>query len=274
VPVNFTGWLQEPRVLLRPRPQDLRGRGRQRRYPRLARQALPACEVRNLATHSPVFRRQKWRRFRIKDGERGPMVWEVKHAAFYRKRAQGLPGQAHTLMVARNVLDAAEVKYFVSNQVPGPRNVSLEWLLYVAFSRWPIERCFEQAKDELGMDHFEVRGWRAIHRHGYITQITHLFCAREQHRLREKNDGESLLDGRAGTHGGLHLGGGSASSPAPAAKAVSAHLRSDSLLPASQSAGPAVPYENDSPPSATARHPRRPPSLLRAGWLNCGHVAL
>ena len=114
------------------------------------------------------------------------MVWEVKHAVFYRKRSDGLAGPAQSLIVARNVLDRSEIKFFVSNLVPGSEGVSLNWLLWVAFSRWPIERCFQQAKDELGMDHFEVRGWRGIHRHLYITQLSHLFCARERLKLREK----------------------------------------------------------------------------------------
>ena len=56
VPSTFTGWLHEPVVLLRPTPQEMRKTGRKRRFPRLARQALPACEVRNLVTGSRVTR--------------------------------------------------------------------------------------------------------------------------------------------------------------------------------------------------------------------------
>ena len=61
------------------------------------------------------------------------------------------------------------LQYFVSNMTAGP-GVSLEWMLWVAFSRWPVERCFELAKRNLGMDHFEIRSWRGIHRHLYISQ--------------------------------------------------------------------------------------------------------
>jgi hypothetical protein len=76
------------------------------------------------------------------------------------------------------------VKYFLSNRVPGERNpvtgqnVSLRWLLGVAFGRCTIESCFRQAKEELGLDHYEVRGWRCLHRHFYVTQLSHLFVAR------------------------------------------------------------------------------------------------
>ena len=86
------------------------------------------------------------------------MLWEVKHAGFYRKRDDALPSQAHCLIVTGNVLDPKEVKYFVSNMLRSTPDLSSEWLLWIAFSRHSIEDCFGQAKNELGMDHFEVRG--------------------------------------------------------------------------------------------------------------------
>ena len=54
----------------------------------------------------------------------------------------------------------------------------------MAFGRWSVESCFRQAKEELGLDHYEVRGWRCLHRHFYLTQLSHLFCA----RMRQKFD--------------------------------------------------------------------------------------
>ncbi|MCH8922280.1 MAG: hypothetical protein IIA67_03905 [Planctomycetes bacterium] len=51
-------------------------------------------------------------------------------------------------------------------------------LLRVAFGRCSIESCFREGKEELGMDHYEVRGWRCLHRHFYVTQLSHLFRAR------------------------------------------------------------------------------------------------
>jgi SRSO17 transposase len=181
IPGNFHGWVQKPTVL-RTAPRTSRKCGRKKRYPRVARRR-PSCEVRNLLKHSPVFRDQSWQCYRIKDNDHGPVVWEVKWAVFWRKDAAGLPTRRHCLIVARNVL-SGEVKYFLSNRVPGERNpltgqyVTLRWLLRVAFGRWSIESCFRQGKDELGLDHYEVRGWRCVHRHFYITQLSHLFCAR------------------------------------------------------------------------------------------------
>lgn len=55
---------------------------------------------------------------------------------------------------------------------------SLRALLRVADSRAQVEDCFREAKQELGLDHFECRGWRCIHWHLYVTNLSGLFCAR------------------------------------------------------------------------------------------------
>jgi SRSO17 transposase len=67
------------------------------------------------------------------------------------------------------------VKYFVSNAPPG---TLVETLLLVGFSRWRIERCFEDGKTELGLDHFEGRSYTGLLRHQRLVALTHLFCAR------------------------------------------------------------------------------------------------
>jgi SRSO17 transposase len=180
IPVDFHGWVRQPKIL-HEGPENT-GPGRPKKYPRLAA-GYHSSEVRNLATHSPVFRKQAWQRYRIKDTDKGPEVWEVKWAPFWRKGEDGLAIRRHCLIIARNLL-TGEVKYFLSNRVPGERNpvngkrVTLRWLLRVAFGRWSIESCFREGKEELGLDHYQVRGWRCVHRHFYVTQLSHLFCAR------------------------------------------------------------------------------------------------
>ena len=62
-----------------------------------------------------AFADQAWQRWRVKDGEKGPMIWEVKHGLFTPKGEDGMPGEPMHLVVARNVLDTNEVKFFVSN---------------------------------------------------------------------------------------------------------------------------------------------------------------
>lgn len=46
-----------------------------------------------------------------------------------------------------------------------------------AFTRWIIERAFEDSKMELGMDHFEVRKFCSIQRHLILSCLSHVFLS-------------------------------------------------------------------------------------------------
>lgn len=178
VPKTCTGWIRPPRVTQRP---FRRGRGRARKTPRLCSNSRPAISVENMLKYSPALRDQPWVRYRVKDGEKGPMVWEVKHTRITVKGDQGLPGARLHLVVARNVLNPDEIKYFLSN---APEETSVQTLLLVAFSRWRVERCFEDQKQELGLDQWEGRRWLGLKRHLIITSVSYLFLARVQKDLR------------------------------------------------------------------------------------------
>ncbi len=238
VPANFTGWVNEPQILLCPRTEKRHKRGPKRHFPRLSAKALPASEVQNLLVYSRKFQKQKWKKFYIKEGEKGPVVWEVKWSRFYRKQGEdSLPGSAHCLIVARNVLNPKEIKYFVSNMLPGANGITLEKLLRTAFSRWPIERCFELAKNEIGMDHFEIRSWRGIHRHLYISQLSQLFCSRVHQDLREKNSTEFVSDRRAGSLRCIGMGSRPELSSVGSKTGLLPGIGNDSVLSKTQSAG-------------------------------------
>lgn len=172
-PKNFALWLHDPRT----------------------GPATPAKPVKNLCRYSRVMMRQTWQRYYIKDTEKGPMVWEVKSAPCWLPRAGGVVGP-YWLLIARNVLDPNEVKYFISNAASG---VPLQAILHVAFGRWPVERCLQDEKSELGLSHFEVRCYPSLQRHLLITQVSHLFLAGQTKRLRGEKSG---VDFAAGPHGG------------------------------------------------------------------------
>ena len=74
VPTTFTGWIHAPRVTRRP---FRRAKGRGRKTPRTVSGSRPAIGVAKMLRYSPELRDQKWVRYRVKDGEKGPMVWEV-----------------------------------------------------------------------------------------------------------------------------------------------------------------------------------------------------
>jgi len=172
VPVIFTGWLVKPELLHK--EHHYNRMGRKRHFPRPKSKNPSASSVKQLLLHSPVLRKIPCEKFHIKDTTKGPMVWEAKAARFYLKR-DGLPTRAHWLIVARNVENPQEVKYFVSN---APEGTPLEVLLHVGFSRRQVERCFEDEKNELGLSHFEVRNYKSLRRHLIITAVSHLFLAK------------------------------------------------------------------------------------------------
>jgi SRSO17 transposase len=122
---------------------------------------------------------QRWQRFRVKDGQKGPMVWECKRVLLTAKRADGLPGETLHLLVARDVLNPGESKFFVSNAPPG---TSLDTLLLVAFSRWRVERCFQDQKSKIGLDQYEGRRHLGLKRHLILSCVSYLFLSRVQQK--------------------------------------------------------------------------------------------
>ena len=135
-----------------------------------------------LADSAPEF--QARIRWRVKDGDKGPMIWEIKHCRFTPKGEDGLPGEPMHLIVARDVLDPQEIKFFVSN---APPETSIQPMLLVAFSRWRVERCFEDHKGEIGLDHYEGRLYLGLKRHMILSAVSYLFLARMRQRLGGKN---------------------------------------------------------------------------------------
>ena len=192
IPATFVGWTVPPAVLQRRLGRE---RGQPRKMFRLKVRNTPAAEVRNLLTCSPLLRRVAWQPYRVKDGEKGPMVWEAKGVPFWIKDEQGWPVGPYHLLIARNALDRTEVKFFLSN---APPSTPVQLLLLVAFSRWRIERLFEDAKSELGLSHFEVRGYRSLQRHLLLTCVSGLFLA-EFCQAQKKRRGADGLPGADGS---------------------------------------------------------------------------
>jgi SRSO17 transposase len=134
-----------------------------------------------------------WQRFHVKNTDKGPEVWEARVVRFI-PGPNGIPREQCWLLVARHVL-TGEMKYFLSN---APQDTAPEILLHVAFSRWHIERLFEDGKSHIGLDHFEVRNYQPVIRHLILSMLSLLFLVEQTHRLREK---KSALDGAPSAHG-------------------------------------------------------------------------
>jgi SRSO17 transposase len=100
-----------------------------------------------------------WTRLSAGDGAKGPR-W---YAWRWLPLAEPLePGWRRWLLVRRSLGDPSGLTAYV---VFAPQGTPLEEVVRVAGTRWTIESCFEAAKSEVGLDHYEVRSWTGWYRH-------------------------------------------------------------------------------------------------------------
>jgi len=127
------------------------------------------------------IQKQDWVRAVIKEGSKGPIVCEFAFLRVTESRG-GLPAGQLWLIIRRNLDDPSEVKYFFSN---APVSIPLAELVRVCGMRWPIETIFEEAKGEVGMDHYEMRSWIGWHHHMLLVSLAHHFLVRLRIQFQE-----------------------------------------------------------------------------------------
>jgi SRSO17 transposase len=73
--------------------------------------------------------------------------------------------------------EAEPTKYWLSTL---PEHISLQQLVDLAKLRWRIERDYQELKQEVGLDHYEGRGWRGFHHHATLCIAAYGFLIAEQ----------------------------------------------------------------------------------------------
>ena len=77
--------------------------------------------------------------------------------------------------------DTAEpTKYWLSTL---PADTKLKDLVALAKQRWIIERDYQELKQELGLGHYEGRGWRGFHHHATLCIAAYGFLVAERNRF-------------------------------------------------------------------------------------------
>jgi SRSO17 transposase len=105
-----------------------------------------------------------WRRLSVGAGAHGPRDYDWARVPI---RIAWAPGRGHWLLARRSISDG-EIAYYVCY---GPRRSTLLDLAWTAGSRWRIEECFAQAKNEAGLDHYQVRSFRAWYAHITLSML-------------------------------------------------------------------------------------------------------
>jgi len=114
---------------------------------------------------------QAWRRRSCGDGAHGRRVYAWARVPI---RPLRVPGRGHGVLARRSLTDPADIAYYVCY---GPARTTLDELLQVAGSRWAIEECFQAAKNEAGLDHYQVRTYTGWYRHITLSMPAHAFLA-------------------------------------------------------------------------------------------------
>jgi SRSO17 transposase len=120
-----------------------------------------------------------WQRRKFREGSKGEQVAHFARVRFVVER-DDLPGPELWLVIERGCDQRAYTKYYLSNASP---DCPLLALLQPAHSRWTVEDGFLRGKEEVGMDEYEVRGWRGWHHHQTLVMLALWFLVLEKRRL-------------------------------------------------------------------------------------------
>lgn len=101
-----------------------------------------------------------WKSVIVAEGAKGPIVAKVARIRVYLSRDESPVGVPLWLFLRKNI--DGKIKYAICN---APKQIAFAELIKASTMRWPIEQCFQEGKDQVGMDYYEHRSWPGWHRH-------------------------------------------------------------------------------------------------------------
>ncbi len=166
---NLRVWASDP--CPQPPGPPLRGRPATR-----ARAGAGNARAQSVAALATAHFEKESRALTLRETTKGPLrvrlwvrevwLWNERHDQRARRR----------LLIVRREADGSH-KYSLSN---APAETRWERLGFMQGQRFFIERAFQDAKSELGMAHYEVRGWRGWHHHIALCCLALLFTLKER----------------------------------------------------------------------------------------------
>lgn len=120
---------------------------------------------------------EAWRTVRVRHSTQGELWVEALHRRVWVRRKGESQARCWHLIVTREVGSPETVKYSLSN---APATTSTQRLAYMQRQRYWVERLFQDAKNEAGLDEYQARGWRAWYHHIALVMMAMLFLLRER----------------------------------------------------------------------------------------------
>jgi SRSO17 transposase len=167
-------WTKPPKMSMRPygglgRPSTHHDYGKQR----------------PLSVHDVALKARGWKNVRWREGTKG---WLKSRFVSLRVQPshgyqEGQPPHKEVwLLIEWPEAEEKPTKYFLCDL---PANYTLRRLVGLAKSRWAVEQDYHQLKEELGLDHYEGRGWAGWHHHVTLTMLAHAFLTLEALRTKK-----------------------------------------------------------------------------------------
>lgn len=127
---------------------------------------------------------QAWTVLSAGEGSQGPRLYEWAWLSLSGEQNEETRPRGSWLLIRRSLSDPSERAYY---RVSGEGSITLEEAVQVAGRRWSIEKGLEETKGEVGLDQYEVRGFRAWYRHITLAFLAHavLVVTRAQEKKRE-----------------------------------------------------------------------------------------
>lgn len=172
-------WRERPRTAIKTRKE---GAGRPPSVVRLVSGQPKAERAEALAAGLPAH---AWSHAVIKEGTKGPIEADFAMLRVVATRDHR-PGPEVWLIFRRT---SNELKVFLSN---APASSSQETLIRMCGMRWPIEICFENGKQLLGMGDYQVRSWIGWQHHMTFIILAHFFLVRLKLEMKERAPALSL----------------------------------------------------------------------------------
>jgi SRSO17 transposase len=159
--------------------------------PTYAGRGQPPRRLRRDAEHAPVTAKEMalrlperaWKRINWREGTRHPLrsrFAAVRVRAAHRDYKRTVPHPEEWLLIEWPRGEPDPTKYWLSTC---SAKAKLRDLVALAKQRWIIERDYAELKQELGLGHFEGRGWRGFHHHATLCIATYGFLVAERNRF-------------------------------------------------------------------------------------------
>jgi len=150
------------------------------RAPKKGRRNAPnTTSVKNLASG---LRAKAWRTIKWREGTNEWLSSRFARVRVHVASSHERPGKPSKewLLIEWPEGEAAPTKYWLSTL---PKDITFRDLVDAAKLRWRIERDYQELKQEVGLGHYEGRGWRGFHHHAILCIAAYGFLISERETI-------------------------------------------------------------------------------------------